>query len=80
VKITVKTPFRLNVDGEIKQFDAGVHDVEKNVAEHWYVQAHLAGGDAVADEPAAETEAEQGAEETQEPEAEQAATGKKKGK
>lgn len=41
MQIVVTTPFKLNLGGgEIKDFEAGVHNVDKKIAEHWYVQAH----------------------------------------
>lgn len=83
MKITVKTPFRLNIDGEIKKFAVGVHDVEKNVAEHWLVKHHTADGDAQADEPVADV-AEQAPEESAEATSDEATddkpAAKKKGK
>ena len=88
MKITVKTPFRLNIKGEMKEFAVGVHDVEKDVAEHWLVKHHTGQDDAQADEPvAAETvaaEAEQATEESAEATSDEATddkpAAKKKGK
>jgi len=41
MQIVVTTPFKLNLGGgEFREFDAGAHDVDKKIAEHWYVQAH----------------------------------------
>jgi len=53
-KITVAKPFRLNHKGKLLRFDAGVHTVEKEVAEHWFVHQHLAtaADDAGSDESA----------------------------
>jgi len=43
-QIIVHTPFKLNfpVDGKdtLVDFDAGVHNVHAEVADHWYVRAH----------------------------------------
>ena len=40
-KINVKEPFILNLgDAGHKQFVAGLHDVNDEVAAHWYVQHH----------------------------------------
>ena len=42
-KIHVEKPFTLtHSNGMQQQFRAGAHDVPQDVAEHWYVQAHLA--------------------------------------
>jgi len=66
-KIHVEKPFTLtHSNGMQQQFRAGGHDVPQEVAEHWYVQAHLAkpesagqdadggesGGDETGSEPA----------------------------
>ena len=58
MKIVVKTPFRLNINGEIKEFDAGVHDVEKSVAEHWLVKHHTGKADDADAEAEAKAKAE----------------------
>lgn len=43
-KITVAKPFKLTLDsGEVKEFGIGEHDVNKEVAEHWFTKAHLEG-------------------------------------
>lgn len=39
-KIYVTTAFNYNDGKEIKPFSVGFHDVEKEVAEHWFVKAH----------------------------------------
>lgn len=39
-KIYVLTPFNFNDGNEITAFAAGFHDVENDVAEHWFVKAH----------------------------------------
>lgn len=39
-KISVKKPFVLNLPAGHVAFSVGVVDVEDNVANHWYVQAH----------------------------------------
>lgn len=39
-KIHVHTAFRLNVDGEHREFAVGNHTVDDSTAEHWYVKAH----------------------------------------
>lgn len=64
VKIQVAKPFKLlGKDGKMTDFPVGAHSVDKEVAEHWFVQAHLGGpvegGDteAAADELLAELEA-----------------------
>ena len=38
--INVLKSFILNIEGELKQFAAGIHDVADEIAGHWYVQAH----------------------------------------
>lgn len=41
MKIQVKQAFVLTkADGEKQNFAAGIHEVDKAVAAHWYVQAH----------------------------------------
>ncbi len=41
LKINVLIPFLLTMaDGVQKQFAAGVHEVEQEIADHWYTQAH----------------------------------------
>lgn len=39
-KIYVLTPFNFNNGTSITVFAAGFHDVEGDVAEHWFVKAH----------------------------------------
>lgn len=39
-KINVTKPFVLNMDGLHRSFGVGLHGVEDEVAEHWYVKAH----------------------------------------
>ncbi|CAN0620531.1 protein of unknown function [Burkholderia multivorans] len=39
-KIEVTKAFRLLTDGEHSHFPVGVHTVEQEVADHWYVKAH----------------------------------------
>lgn len=39
-KIYVLTPFNFNDGASITAFDAGFHDVESDVADHWFVKAH----------------------------------------
>ena len=39
-RIYVLAPFNFNDGVEIKAFAAGFHDVESDVAEHWFVKAH----------------------------------------
>lgn len=38
--IQVLKSFVLNLGGVLKKFEAGMHEVEDEVAGHWYVQAH----------------------------------------
>jgi hypothetical protein len=40
-KIYVKQPFTLQHKGEKRQFGVGNHDVDAQVAAHWYVKAHV---------------------------------------
>ncbi|MFA9439409.1 hypothetical protein ACDA63_07210 [Uliginosibacterium sp. sgz301328] len=41
MKINVTKAFSLiGKDGTKKDFEAGIHEVDKDVAAHWYVQAH----------------------------------------
>jgi hypothetical protein len=83
MKIVVKTPFRLNINGEIKEFDAGVHDVEKSVAEHWLVKHHTGQDAEQADEPVAdkaEKATEESAEATSDEATDDKPAAKKKGK
>jgi len=43
-KINVAKPFRLNMpDGTTKDFDVGEQSVDKEIADHWFVKAHLVG-------------------------------------
>ncbi|MCX5495376.1 hypothetical protein OSH11_11710 [Kaistia dalseonensis] len=37
-QITVLTPFLLNLGGTIRKFEAGVVEVDEEVASHWYVK------------------------------------------
>ncbi|MGQ6548295.1 STY1053 family phage-associated protein [Serratia sp. IR-2025] len=39
-RIYVLTPFNFNDGVNITAFAAGFHDVESDVAEHWFVKAH----------------------------------------
>ncbi|MDV0603362.1 hypothetical protein RZO85_27240 [Raoultella ornithinolytica] len=39
-KIYVLTAFNFNDGAEITPFAAGFHDVDDEVAEHWFVKAH----------------------------------------
>lgn len=39
-KIYVITPFNFNDGVNITTFAAGFHDVESDVADHWFVKAH----------------------------------------
>lgn len=39
-KIYVLMPFNFNDGASITTFPPGFHDVEKEVAEHWFVKAH----------------------------------------
>lgn len=51
-KIQVEKPFTLtHSNGMQQQFRAGAHDVPPEVAEHWYVQAHLAKPESDAEAP-----------------------------
>lgn len=52
-KIYVLAPFNFNDGEKITAFAAGFHDVDKIVADHWFVKAHCSpDGDAPAtDEP-----------------------------
>lgn len=47
-KIYVHTPFTLQHKGEKRHFGVGNHNVDADVASHWYVKAH------VGEEPAAD--------------------------
>lgn len=41
MKIQVHTPFNLTLDaGESVHYAIGVHEVSKEVGEHWFTQAH----------------------------------------
>lgn len=41
IKINVLIAFVLTMaDGAQKKFNAGLHEVEEEIASHWYVQAH----------------------------------------
>jgi biotin carboxyl carrier protein len=50
-KIKVLKSFVLTLRNEVKKFEVGVHEVEENIAAHWYVRAHS--------EPVAEPAAEE---------------------
>lgn len=39
-KIYVLSPFNFNDGNEQKHFPVGFHDVDGEVAEHWFVKAH----------------------------------------
>ena len=50
VTIKVAKPFTLSPDeGEPQVFGVGSYEVEQEVADHWYVKAHLAPPDPVAE-------------------------------
>lgn len=38
--LNVLKDFRLNLEGSIKAFKAGLQEVEDEVAQHWYVREH----------------------------------------
>lgn len=38
--IRVVKSFVLTLRNEVKKFEAGVHEVEEKIANHWYVKAH----------------------------------------
>lgn len=41
MKIAVHTPFKLSLAGrEDIPFTAGIHTVDKEIAEHWFTRAH----------------------------------------
>lgn len=40
--INVVKAFTLNLGAVLKKFEAGVHDVEDDIARHWYVLLHIA--------------------------------------
>ena len=40
-KIYVLAPFNFNDGTTQKHFAVGFHEVEKEVADHWFVQAHI---------------------------------------
>lgn len=40
VQISVKKPFKLNVEGVHTDFPIGLQVVDQAVADHWYTQAH----------------------------------------
>jgi hypothetical protein len=43
-KLNISHAFVLNMDnGKVKAFEAGVQIVEKEIADHWFVQAHVVG-------------------------------------
>lgn len=42
VKIVVSKAFKFNQEGTLVDFKVGTHEVESEIAENWYVQAHLA--------------------------------------
>ncbi|MBS6740813.1 MAG: hypothetical protein KH310_22415 [Enterobacteriaceae bacterium] len=53
-KIYVLAPFNFNDGKEQKHFAVGFHDVDDDVADHWFVKAHISpDGEAptVADDP-----------------------------
>ena len=53
-KIYVLTAFNFNDGAKITPFAAGFHDVEDEVAEHWFVKAHCSPdgeAPAIADDP-----------------------------
>lgn len=53
-KIYVLAPFNFNNGSEQKHFAVGFHDVDDDVADHWFVKAHISpDGEAptVADDP-----------------------------
>lgn len=50
-KIIVATPFSLTTASGAIDFPAGVHEVDEDVANHWYVKAHSETQEA--EEPAA---------------------------
>lgn len=53
-KIYVLAPFNFNNGREQKHFAVGFHDVDDDVADHWFVKAHISpDGEAptVADDP-----------------------------
>lgn len=49
VKIRVGRKFTLNIAGDSIEFAPGFHTVEKEIAEHWFVQAHLDDSEDVAE-------------------------------
>lgn len=54
IKIEVLKSFILNVDGVLKSFATGIHEVEDEISQHWYVQAHSQAVDATPAAPAAQ--------------------------
>ncbi|OYW34853.1 MAG: hypothetical protein B7Z41_00790 [Rhizobiales bacterium 12-66-7] len=40
--INVVKAFTLNLGAVLKKFEAGVHEVEDDIAQHWYVLLHIA--------------------------------------
>ena len=40
-KIYVLSPFNFNDGKEQKHFPVGFHDVDDDVADHWFVKAHI---------------------------------------
>lgn len=53
-QINVVKAFFLNIGGELQKFEAGVQNVAKEIADHWFTQAHcepVAGDDNEADAP-----------------------------
>jgi hypothetical protein len=45
VKIIVAKPFRLNLGGDAQiEFASGTHEVDAEVADHWFVKEHLLAG------------------------------------
>lgn len=55
-KIHVNKAFVLNVEGEPKHFAVGNHNVTAEIADHWFVKAHIGG-------PAPASESERAADE-----------------
>ncbi|MFG1429185.1 STY1053 family phage-associated protein [Roseixanthobacter glucoisosaccharinicivorans] len=50
--INVVKTFTLNLGAVLKKFEAGVHEVEDDIAQHWYVLLHIAPPAAPVPEPA----------------------------
>ncbi|MFG1399839.1 STY1053 family phage-associated protein [Roseixanthobacter pseudopolyaromaticivorans] len=55
-RINVVKAFTLNLGAVLKKFEAGVHEVEDDIAQHWYVLLHIA--PPVAAEPVSEPDPE----------------------